>query len=272
MYGEVIELLPKVLAIARAAGDEIMRVYNTEFAVQSKADASPLTEADLAAHHYIMAELEALTPQLPRLSEEGQMPEFATRQSWESYWIIDPLDGTKEFVKRTGEFTVNIALIHAGRPILGVVHAPAIDTSYFAAHGGGAWRQQPDQPLAAIRTARAGQGLRVVASASHRSERDAALLARLPVAEIQGVGSSLKFCRIAEGGADFYPRLGPTSEWDTAAGQCVVEQAGGIVLGPDLQALPYNRKDSILNPHFYVIGDPLYAWKPVLQADHTQAP
>lgn len=264
MHAEALELLPQVLRLAREAGEKILAIYAAPFSVQQKADDSPLTAADLAAHQHITAGLDALDHDLPCLSEEGGTPDFATRQSWESYWLVDPLDGTREFVQRTGEFTVNIALIHRGEPILGVVHVPALEVSYFAARGAGAWRQSGDSPFDALQTARAPKQLRIIASRSHRSERDTALLARLPDHAELAVGSALKFGRVAEGTADLYPRLGPTSEWDTAAGQCVVEQAGGVVLGPDLKPLRYNTKDSLLNPDFYVIGDMHYPWKPLL--------
>lgn len=264
MHAEAVELLPSVLRLAREAGEKILTIYAAPFSVEHKADDSPLTAADLAAHKHIAAGLANLEHGLPCLSEEGGLPDFATRQSWESYWLVDPLDGTREFVQRSGEFTVNIALIHKGQPILGVVHAPALEASYFAARGAGAWRQSGDSPFEALQTARAPKLLRVLASRSHRSARDAALLARLPAHEELAVGSALKFGRVAEGVADLYPRLGPTSEWDTAAGQCVVEQAGGLVLGPDLKPLRYNTKDSLINPDFYVIGDPLYHWKQLL--------
>ncbi len=265
MKQEALELLPEVVKIARIAGQKILEIYAAGFEVTQKDDRSPLTAADLAAHGLIMASLKEFTPDYPRLSEEGAEIPFAERRRWDSYWLIDPLDGTREFVQRTGEFTVNIALIHRQHPVLGVVHVPAQDTSYFAAVGAGAWKQAGDGPLDAIYTRRAPAGeLKVLASRSHRSERDATLLTRLPQHTEVNAGSALKFGLVAEGLADFYPRLGPTSEWDTAAGQCVVEQAGGLVVGMDFLPLRYNTKDSLLNPDFYVFGDPLYHWKQVL--------
>ncbi|MGH8530794.1 MAG: 3'(2'),5'-bisphosphate nucleotidase CysQ [Nevskiales bacterium] len=264
MKEEALELLPEVVKIARDAGRKILEIYAAGFEVTHKDDRSPLTAADLAAHSLIMASLEAFAPDYPRLSEEGSEISFAERRQWQSYWLIDPLDGTREFVQRTGEFTVNIALIHQQRPVLGVVHVPAQDTSYFAAQGAGAWRQAGDGPLDAIYTRRAPSELHVLASRSHPSERDAKLLAKLPIHTELNAGSALKFGLVAEGQADFYPRLGPTSEWDTAAGQCVVEQAGGLVVGTDFKPLRYNAKDSLLNPDFYVFGDPLYHWKSLL--------
>ncbi len=264
MQQEALELLPEIVRIARAAGHKILEIYAVGFEVTHKHDRSPLTAADLAAHGHIIASLEKLAPEWPRLSEEGSEIPFVERQKWDSYWLIDPLDGTREFVQRSGEFTVNIALIHAQRPILGVVHVPAQDLCYFAAQGAGAWKQTGEGPLDAIYTQRAPTHLRVLASRSHRSERDAALLAKLPPHQEVKAGSALKFGLIAEGRADFYPRLGPTSEWDTAAGQCVVEQAGGLVVTADFQPLRYNTRESLLNPDFYVFGDPLYHWKQLL--------
>jgi len=264
MEQEAIELLPDVVKLARAAGRRILEIYAAGFEITQKDDKSPLTAADLASHKLIMAGLERLVPQWPRLSEEGAEISFSERRQWQTHWLIDPLDGTREFVQRTGEFTVNIALIHEQRPVLGVVHVPAQDLSYFAAQGAGAWKQQAEGAFDAIYTRRAPAMLQVLASRSHRSERDAKLLAKLPEHAEINAGSALKFGLVAEGQADFYPRLGPTSEWDTAAGQCVVEQAGGVVAGTDFQPLRYNTKESLLNPDFYVFGDPLYHWKSLL--------
>ncbi len=264
MEQQALELLPEVVKLARAAGGKILEIYAAGFEITQKDDRSPLTAADLAAHKLIMAGLERLAPQWPRLSEEGVEIPFSERRQWPGHWLIDPLDGTREFVQRSGEFTVNIALIHQQRPVLGVVHVPAQDLSYFAAQGAGAWKQQGEGPFDAIYTRRAPPTLKVLASRSHRSERDAKLLAKLPEHQEINAGSALKFGLVAEGQADFYPRLGPTSEWDTAAGQCVVEQAGGLVVGTDFKPLRYNTKESLLNPDFYVFGDPLYHWKSLL--------
>jgi 3'(2'), 5'-bisphosphate nucleotidase len=256
------QLLAPVIALARQAGEAILQIYRQDFAVEHKGDDSPLTAADLAAHNAIMQGLARLTPDIPRLSEEGASIPFAERRQWPRYWLIDPLDGTREFVKRNGEFTVNIALVEQGRPVLGVVHAPVLGTTYSAAVGAGAWKQDGDAPASAIRCSTTAQPARIVASRSHITPELEALLARLPPHEALNIGSSLKLCLVAEGKADFYPRLGLTSEWDTAAGHCVVEQAGGCVSTTDGQPLLYNSKESLLNPNFLVRGEPGYPWLP----------
>jgi len=262
-------LLPDCLDFARRAGQAIMEVYASDFAVQHKTDDSPLTRADLASHHVIVDSLRALTPEIPVLSEESAAIDWDTRQRWQRYWLIDPLDGTKEFVKRNGEFTVNIALIERHRPVLGVVLAPALTTCWFAAAGSGAHRVQAatledrisiDQAAAISVRRPPAEPAVIVASRSHASAELQHYLQRLPAHEILSVGSSLKFCRVAEGSADLYPRLGPTSEWDTAAAQAVVEQAGGQIIKADGTALDYNNKASLLNPHFLVIGDSAHGW------------
>ena len=261
MKREAQKLLEDVLKIAVEAGEKILEVYNSDFAVTHKDDNSPLTAADLAAHRHISESLGQLTPELPVLSEEAADIPYETRRAWPRYWLVDPLDGTKEFVKRNGEFTVNIALIEDGAPILGVVHAPVLEASYFAARGAGAFRTREGQHEA-IRTRRTPERPNLVVTKSHRDAALDAFLTRAPAHDAISRGSSLKFCLVAEGSADFYPRTGPTSEWDTAAGQCVAEQAGGQVLTlPAFTALRYNQKDSLLNPGFVVIGDPAYGWR-----------
>ncbi len=251
-------LLPKVTAIAVEAGEAIMEIYTRDFEVVEKADRSPLTEADMRAHRLIVTALEQLTPAIPVLSEEsGEIP-WEKRREWDRYWLVDPLDGTKEFVKKNGEFTVNIALIEDHRPVLGVVHAPAIERTYSAATGLGAFAQgvgeARPEPIH-VRPHSAGRPWRVVGSRSHPSGRLASFLERLGEHEMVAMGSSLKLCLVAEGRADVYPRLGPTSEWDTAAAQAVVEQAGGSVhVTETLAPLTYNEKDDLLNPAFIVTG------------------
>ncbi|MBX6420622.1 MAG: 3'(2'),5'-bisphosphate nucleotidase CysQ [Nevskia sp.] len=259
--------LDEVLDIAHEAGRAILEIYNTsDFAVTRKDDDTPLTQADLAAHRLILERLAALEPRLPCLSEESAQIPYGVRRGWTRYWLVDPLDGTKEFVKRNGEFTVNIALVEDGLPTLGVVHAPALALSYLAARGVGAFREA-DGERQAIRTRRTPQRPALVVSKSHRDAALDAFLARLPPHDALSRGSSLKFCLVAEGSADFYPRTGPTSEWDTAAGQCIAECAGAQVLTlPDWQPLRYNRKDSLINPNFAVIGDPAYGWRERLGA------
>ena len=259
-------LLEHCLTIAEEAGRAILKVYGTDFAVAEKEDRSPLTQADLAAHHCIIERLGALDAVYPCLSEEAADIAYETRRQWSRYWLIDPLDGTKEFVKRNGEFTVNIALIDGGEPILGVVHAPVLGVSYLAARGVGAFRIR-DGLREAIHTRRTAARPTLVVSKSHRDAALDAFLRHAPEHEALSRGSSLKFCLVAEGSADLYPRTGPTSEWDTAAGQCVAEQAGASVWTlPDWTPLRYNQKEGLLNPGFIVIGEPAYGWRDKLQA------
>jgi 3'(2'), 5'-bisphosphate nucleotidase len=259
------ELLGQSLAIALAAGNKILEVYGSDFAVSTKDDQSPLTQADMASHHHIVAALAALTPDIPCLSEEAADIPFSTRRAWTRHWLVDPLDGTREFVKRNGEFTVNIALVERGRPVLGVVHAPALDQTFGAAVGSGTFRLEGSRRVA-LTTRRMAQPPVYVVSRSHKDPALETLLAHAPLHDAVSKGSSLKFCLVAEGAADFYPRTGPTSEWDTAAGQCLVEQAGGQVLRlPALTPLAYNEKESLLNPSFAVLGDPSHDWSALLR-------
>jgi 3'(2'), 5'-bisphosphate nucleotidase len=255
-------LLEPVVRLAIAAGRQILDVYNSaDFSVEHKQDNSPLTAADLASHRVIVDGLRELTPQLPVLSEESAGVPWQERSGWQRYWLVDPLDGTREFIKRNGEFTVNIALIEAGVPVLGVVHVPVSGVTYSAARGAGAFRQGADAQAVPVHVRSLPAGpVMVVGSRSHRGDSLHAFLERLGQHEMVGMGSSLKLCLVAEGRADIYPRLGPTSEWDTAAAQCVVEQAGGFVTDTSLRALRYNTKDSLLNPFFLVFGDDSVDW------------
>jgi 3'(2'), 5'-bisphosphate nucleotidase len=254
-------LLTDVVALAREAGAAILEVYRGDFSVQIKSDTSPLTVADLHAHVIISAGLAQLTPGIPIVSEEALPPPLAERRSWDWLWLVDPLDGTREFVERSGEFTVNIALVHAGRPVLGVLHVPVRGVDYFAAERAGAFRQGLDgvpQRISA-RPAIAGAP-RVVASRSHRGNRLEGFFRRLGPHEFTPVGSAVKFGLIAEGAADVYPRVGPTSEWDTAAGQAIAEIAGARVVGRDGQALRYNEREDFLNPDFVCFADGSRPW------------
>ena len=259
--------LNDVAAIAAGAAERILEVYNRAFTVEVKDDNSPLTEADRAAHELIVERLNRLTPDIPVLSEESAKIDYRERAGWQRFWLVDPLDGTREFVKRNGEFTVNIALIDHGQPVLGVVYVPVTGVCYQAVRGQGAWKQQGGtrQPIR-VRPFRSGRAT-VVASRSHRGEAVDKFLARLETREggyeTASLGSSLKLCLVAEGAADVYPRLGPTSEWDTAAAQCVVEAAGGRVTDLDGQPLHYNKPD-ILNPWFLVTGGGDYDWRALL--------
>ena len=254
-------LLDAVAGIARDAGRAILDVYATDFAVTLKADRSPLTDADKRAHAIIDAGLRGLHPALPVLSEEAAPENNAQRRSWQRFWLVDPLDGTKEFLKRNGEFTVNIALVVGHRAELGVVLAPALDRLYFGAIELGAWRQDGQgiaEPILAERRAKSPP--RVVGSRSHESGALADYLAALGPHAVTPMGSSLKICLIAEGAADLYPRLGPTSEWDTAAAQAILESAGGRMIDTAGQPLRYNSKADLLNPHFLAFGDQRRDW------------
>src|SRR5699024_26320 len=253
--------LSAVCRIARDAGQATLPIYHSDFEVQTKADDSPLTQADLAAHDVIARRLAELTPDWPLLSEEGHAIPYATRRQWQRYWLIDPLDGTREFVKKNDQFTVNIALIERQRPILGAVYAPALERLWSGAKDLGASRQIGAQEPQALHTQATDRArIRVLVSRSHRTPEVEALLERLPDYEPLAMGSSLKFCAIAEGNADFYPRLGPTSEWDTAAAHAVLQAAGGAVVDTQGRPLRYNSQDSLLNPHFLAYGDRSHNW------------
>ncbi len=265
-----------VMALARKAGDQILQVYNSAegFEVNAKGDDSPVTAADLAAHHVLKPGLEALLPDVPVLSEEATLPTYDIRKTWKRYWIIDPLDGTKEFIKRNGEFTVNIALIENGVPVFGVVFVPVLDLMYTGIKNVGA-KKIANGKIQDIQTRKMQirldqkQPIEVVASRSHGAEDVDRFLTkvskRLGEVALKNMGSSLKLCLVAEGSADIYPRLALTSEWDTAAAQAVVEAAGGQVLDINLQVMRYNTKDDILNPYFFVIGDTTYPWEAILK-------
>ncbi|WP_349701075.1 3'(2'),5'-bisphosphate nucleotidase CysQ [Beggiatoa leptomitoformis] len=254
-------LLEAVNTIAKTAGEHIMTVYEkTDFNVVQKADKSPLTEADMAAHNVIVKGLQQLTPDIPVLSEESARIPFQEREKWQTYWLVDPLDGTREFIKRNGEFTVNIALIHKHHPMLGVVYVPVTKVLYYAIHQLGAYKQQDGQPPQRIFARRRADRLTVAGSRSHGDEHFQRFVKMLGEVDVLSIGSSLKSCLIAEGKVDVYPRFGPTSEWDTAAAQCIVEQAGGYLTDVYLQPLRYNTKESLLNPNFLVFGDASQAW------------
>jgi 3'(2'), 5'-bisphosphate nucleotidase len=258
-------LLPRIVALAEQAGAAVMAFYQqTDPGVTYKEDDSPLTQADLASHQLLVMGLQALVPELPVLSEESQTVPPEQRRAWPRYWLVDPLDGTKEFIKRRDEFTVNIALIDGDAPVLGVVSAPALKVLYFAARGGGAWKRPAGRPPEPIRAGdyRVG-GLKMVVSRLHGGGETDELVGKLKPVECVSIGSSLKLCLVAEGRAHLYPRLGPTMEWDIAAAQCVVEEAGGMVTDLSGQRLRYN-KVSLENPHFIVCGHPPFPWQSYL--------
>lgn len=249
------ETLNLVSDIARRAGAAIMEIYDGDHAVEIKNDKSPLTAADKASHDIILAGLKEHFPGIPILSEEGRDIPYAERRHWQRFWLVDPLDGTKEFIKRNGEFTVNIALVEGNAPVLGVVYVPAQDRLYCGVAEEGAFvRQGGGEPVPiGVRPPDPSAGLTVVMSRSHPSPELEVYLKNIHVAEALAVGSSLKLCAVAEGKADLYPRLGPTMEWDTGAGQAIVHAAGGKVVQMDGSPLEYN-KENLLNPYFIVSG------------------
>jgi 3'(2'), 5'-bisphosphate nucleotidase len=254
-----------VCHLAREAGTRILDIYETEFDVQQKHDKSPVTEADMAAHAYLAEELASLVPEYPLISEEDKIAPFAERRCWQRYWLVDPLDGTREFVKRNGEFTVNVALIENGEPVIGVIHAPLLNTCYYACRGQGAWRQEGTMPPVDMQVRqRCASPVVVAGGVPHKGSKLSQFLDRLgPHIHIR-VGSSLKSCLVADGRVDIYARFGPTSEWDTAAAQCIVEESGGHMTDLQLQPLRYNQKESVLNPHFLVFGDSSKDWRQYL--------
>ena len=259
-------LLPQIVSIAQAAGDKVMAIYNTaDFSVEQKGDDSPLTAADLASHQHIVQALSALTPTIPILSEESATIPFSERGQWQTYWLVDPLDGTREFIKRNGEFSVLIALVHQQVPILGVVHAPALNETWFAAQGQGAFKITAGT-TAAIQTRPTATPIKVVGSKSHRDAIMPQFLANIGTHDYAVMGSILKACLVAEGSADLYPRLGLTSEWDTAAAQIIVEEAGGHMTRTDMQPMLYNTGESLLNPYFFVFGSDYHDWSQYLPA------
>ncbi|SMF61104.1 3'(2'),5'-bisphosphate nucleotidase [Alteromonadaceae bacterium Bs31] len=271
-------LLQSVVDACREAGKAILEVYESDesFEVESKADDSPVTRADIAAHNILYPALKELMLDVPVLSEESEVPDYSVRSNWKRYWLIDPLDGTKEFINRNGEFTVNVALIEGNQAVLGVVYVPVLDVVYTGIAGQGAWKTVNQQTTAIQVRSMASlveQKLPVALVASRRHGAGAVdvLIQRIEEefgpAETKSMGSSLKLCLVAEGEADLYPRLALTSEWDTAAAQAIVEAAGGVVLDDKLKVLQYNTKADILNPYFYVIGDKDFNWPALLSAD-----
>lgn len=273
--------LDAVITLCQQAGDAILSIYNDceNIHIERKADDSPLTQADLAAHQILDAGLSSLLDGLPVLSEEGEQSDYRERSQWHRYWLIDPLDGTKEFIQRNGEFTVNVALIEAGETVFGVVHIPVQSITYAGIKGQGAYKyqcgaRQSIHTRPNFQRIAQQQSIEVLTSRRHGVEALAPLLQHLGQelgpTNTQHVGSSLKFCMIAEGAADIYPRLAPTCEWDTAAAQAIVEAAGGAVVSfnqdmTQLSQLLYNQKDSLLNPFFYVVGDPQLNWVKLLK-------
>ncbi|PIE83160.1 MAG: 3'(2'),5'-bisphosphate nucleotidase [Candidatus Contendobacter odensis] len=265
-------LVEPVQAIARAAGRCIMDVYASSFSVTEKADQSPVTEADLAAHQCLLKGLADLTPDIPILSEEAPDICFAERSRWERLWLIDPLDGTREFIRRSDQFSINIALIHRHEAIFGLILSPVDGVCYHAWRGGGAYkriRNQTIQPIQASHTCH--QPVRITSSlASYRSRRLQDYLNDLGDYQHLFLGSALKSCWVAEGKADLYPRFGPTGEWDTAAAQIIVEEAGGQMTDMCLRPLRYNTRPILINPDFFAFGDINRNWSRYLPHYHPR--
>ncbi len=253
---DLTNLAAALMPVVELADAAIMSVYGGEFAVQRKPDDSPLTPADLESQRIIMEGLQRIAPGVPILAEESTAAPWTERRTWRELWVVDPLDGTREFVKRNGEFTVNIALIVDHEPVFGMISAPAQGLLYWGAAGVGAFTQHRNAPQVRIRAAPPQRPLRVLGSRSHSSPATAAYVARLSPHVLTGLGSSLKFCWLAEGKADLYARFGPTSEWDTAAGQALLEAAGGHVTRVDGHRLRYNCRASIINGDFVAFCDP----------------
>ena len=249
------ELIEQLIEISKDAGKAILEVYNSDFDHQIKEDLSPLTKADTLSNNIIYERLEALTPDIPILSEENADIPFNIRSLWKQYWLVDPLDGTKEFIKKNGEFTTNIALIYENRPIFGMIHVPASNEIFWGSKEMGAYHLKGDS-LSNKKKISASQetkdSLRIVSSRSHPSGDLKILLDKLGKFKLVSVGSSLKFCLIAKGEADCYPRLGPTCEWDTAAGEIIAESAGANIVNLENKTMKYNHKEDYLNPHFLV--------------------
>ena len=247
------DVLNEVIRITVAAGREILSVYEQSYQIENKADGSPVTTADLCAHELIVRELSALTPNIPVLSEESSNIVASERLRWSAFWLVDPLDGTKEFIKRNGEFTVNIALIVNKKPVLGVIHIPVKNETYWGSKVNGSFYTNENNDVQQIQVSKQYQKpIRIVASRSHPSKMLISLLEKITDYEILEVGSSMKFCLIASGQADCYPRFGPTSEWDTAAGEAIVKFAGGHMVTTNGHVMNYNSKKHYLNPNFIV--------------------
>ncbi len=249
------KLIGNLIEISKNAGDAIMDIYESEFNVDIKSDKSPLTKADILSNKIICQSLEQITPDIPILSEESSNIQYQKRLEWRQYWLVDPLDGTKEFIKKNGEFTTNIALISENRPILGVIHAPAINETFWGSNEIGAYQLIGDSLSSKKRISVSKQGndeLRIVSSRSHPSGDLKKLLDKLEKYKLVNIGSSLKFCLVAKGEADCYPRFGPTCEWDTAAGEIIAQSAGANIVNLENKVIEYNQKEDYLNPYFLV--------------------
>jgi 3'(2'), 5'-bisphosphate nucleotidase len=255
------DLLPQVIDLAKRAGKEILEIAEKCVNIDCKHDNTPVTNADLAANQLIVSELSNFDNQFPVLSEESEKIPYAQRKLWKTYWLVDPLDGTREFINNNGEYSINIALIHNHHAILGVIYAPVQGVIYHAYKGSGAYKIEGLNEAESISVQSKRRTPMIVTCGNNLpGEQFEYLIKQLGEVEFLAMGSSLKSCLVADGSADLYARLGPTSEWDTAAAQCIVEEAGGYLTDLKMQALAYNTKDSLLNPHFLVFGDKSEGW------------
>ncbi|MEN9916286.1 MAG: 3(2) 5-bisphosphate nucleotidase [Pseudomonadota bacterium] len=255
-------LLNDIVFLAKKAGNQVLKIYQSDFTVGYKNDKSPITVADLASHECICQGLRHITPDLPIISEESDPISFQKRRSWEKYWLVDPLDGTKEFLEKNGEFTINIALIEQHKPHLSVIFVPSMNICYFAQRGVGAYKQigeaQPEPMLS--RVWKEGQPITALISRRHGNAELKKFLAQFSNLNLLYCGSALKFCWVAEGLADIYPRFSPTFEWDTAAGHCILNESGGLVINNTGRELQYNRSSSLQIADFLAVADKRHHW------------
>ncbi|MDO6527369.1 3'(2'),5'-bisphosphate nucleotidase CysQ [Motilimonas sp. 1_MG-2023] len=264
-----IDYLDSACQFAREAGAIIKQIYDSkDYEACTKGDDTPVTSADIAAHQYLVKAFHELTPEIPMLSEEAADIPLARRSNWSTYWLVDPLDGTQEFISRSGDFATIIALVHENKPVLGVIYAPIADVCYYAVSGHGAFKQVADQAPVAISSMQYDvqtKQLNVAVSKVQSLSKITNLLAPDYNYNMIPLGSSsLKSCLVAEGSADCYVRVGPTGEWDTAGAQCIVEEAGGKIQSLKLEALSYNERESLENPNFIVVGDNQLPWQRII--------
>ncbi|MCN4145337.1 MAG: 3'(2'),5'-bisphosphate nucleotidase CysQ [Thiohalomonas sp.] len=276
LKGELRRVLPAAIELARLAGQKILEIYETDFKIEDKKDNTPVTTADFVANELIVQTLSELTPHIPILSEESDEIPYEERSTWETYWLVDPLDGTRAFIEKTGEFSVNIALIYRHNPVIGVIYSPVKKCSFYACKGNGAFYLNDADQVQQIQVCAqcpVDEPRKIIIAGTHSAGSPALqaffdnLEKEFNGYELKYMGSSLKSCMVAQGEADIYARLGPTSEWDTAAAQCIVEEAGGLITDTNMQALTYNTKESVLNPDFFVFGDRSVCWQRFLAKD-----
>ncbi len=263
-------LLPSVIEIARSAGQLILDIYeNKQYEAYTKSDATPVTSADIAAHKLIIERLAELTPDIPILSEEDADISLDKRSQWDRYWLVDPLDGTQEFIARSGDFATIIALVENNHPVMGVVYGPVSGVTYYAYHGKGAWKIPDLDENVKIKTHKHQEPNQSIAIAISRRQNINSITSRMSSKwnyDLIPLGSAaLKACLVAEGAVDCYLRIGPTGEWDTAATQCIVEEAGGRILSTQLEPLSYNERETLENPNFIVLGDENLPWNKILK-------